>query len=66
MGEKRCCKRNKRKDVYCKCEGCNNKRNISQVKKISRDVFMGADIKKKIHKSKKHYDRKAQSELIID
>lgn len=66
MGEKRCYKRNKRKDVYCKCEGCNNKRNISQVKKISRDVFMGADIKKKIHKSKKHYDRKAQSELIID
>jgi len=66
MGEKRCCKRNKRKDVYCKCEGCNNKRSISQVKKISRDVFMGADIKKKIHKSKKHYDRKAQSELIID
>ena len=66
MGEKRCCKRNKRKDVYCKCEGSNNKRSISQVKKISRDVFMGADIKKKIHKSKKHYDRKAQSELIID
>ena len=63
MGEKRCCKRNKRKDVYCKCEGSNNKRNISQ---IIRDVFMGADIKKKIHKSKKHYDRKAQSELIID
>ena len=63
MGEKRCCKRNKRKDVYCKCEGSNNKRSISQ---ISRDVFIGADIKKKIHKSKKHYDRKAQSELIID
>ena len=66
MGEKRCCKRNKRKDVYCKCGGCNNKRDISQVKKISREVFMGADIRKKIHKSKKHYDRKAQSELIID
>ena len=66
MGEKRCCKTNKRKDVYCKCEGSNNKRSISQVKKISRDVFMGADIKKKIHKSKKHYDRKAESELIID
>ena len=63
MGQKRCCKRNKREDVYCKCEGSNNKRSVSQ---ISRDVFMGADIKKKIHKSKKHYDRKAQSELIID
>jgi hypothetical protein len=37
-----------------------------KIKGISRDVFMGADIKKKIHKSKKHYDRKAESELIID
>ena len=66
MGKKRCCKRNKRKDIYCQCEGGDNKRSISQIKKISRDVFFGADIKKKIHKSKKHYDRKAQSELIID
>ena len=66
MGKKRCCKRNKRKAIYCQCEGSKDKRNISEIKKISRDVFMGADIKKKIHKSKKHYDRKAQSKFIAD
>ena len=66
MGQKRCCKRSKRKNTYCKCERGVNTRNISEVKKISRDVFFDSDIKKKIHKSKKRYDRKTQSKPIVD
>ena len=66
MGNKRGCKRNKGKKIYCRCEGCESKRNISEIKKISRDVFFDSDIKKKIHKSKKRYDRKTQGKPIID
>ena len=66
MGSKGKCKGNKGKKIYCKCEGCNNKRSISQIKRISRDVFFEADIKKKIYKSKKHYDRKTQSKPTPD
>ena len=66
MGNKRCCKGSKGKKIYCKCNGGENKRSIFEIKKISRDVFFDSDIKKKIHKSKKHYDRKTQSKPITD
>lgn len=59
MGESRSSKRNQREAIYCRGEGCKNLRHISQLKIMSRYVFFGKDIKKKIHKSKKRYGRKA-------
>ena len=59
MGQKGRCKRNKRKKIYCKCKRSENLCNISQIKEINEDVFIGEEIKKGIHKSKKYDDRKS-------
>ena len=66
MGKIGRCKRNKGEKINCKCKRSNHNCNISQVEEIRNDVISGENIKKKIYKIKRRYDRKAKGQLIID